>query len=703
MQGIDTRIVVNKETAQDPNLATRFSEEELARIGAVVWKGYDQDEYSRSVWKRRNQAGMDLALQVVKEKNFPWAGCSNIAFPLVTIATIQWHSLAYPQLVRDPRIVRYRTTAQDPTGKEWQRARRVEAHMSYQIFEEDRAWEEQMDRLLINLPIVGTAFKKVYYSGDVGGPTSELVLAQDLVVDYYAKSLDRAARKTQIIPLYRNDIYEKVGDGIFLDVLEDAWFKAPAVPKVDDQSAKRRRRTGQTPPENDLDTPFTTLEQHCLFDFDGDGYREPYIITIEANSKRVLRIVANWEGEEQVQRNARGEIRKITPTQYFQKYTFIPSPDGGIYDLGWGVLLGPLNESANTLLNQLVDAGTMATTSGGFLGRGIKVRGGQYSFAPLEWKRVDSTGDDIRKNVFPLPVREPSSVLFQLLSLLINYTQRISGSTDTIVGENPGQNTPASTTQSMIQQGMKIYNAIYKRVWRSMRGEFRLRYLVNANYLDNSSNAYGMGGQNISREDYLGNPDLIAPEADPNVSSPQQAQAKAMFLKQESMTTPGYDRTAVEKNLLRAFEIDGADVLYPGPDKVQPLPNPRVELEQIKLKGKQMEIQFQQQKFVLELQEEHQKNQAQILLWEAQAQKLLAEAGGVKAGHEIAAFEAAIGAAKTHNDAVMRQIETVMKMMERQDARGRDMEGMAGSSGNAGPQGIPAEGKAQPPGAMVGG
>src|SRR5258706_9432508 len=141
-------------------------------------------------------------------------------------------------------------------------------------------------------------------------------------------------------------------------------------------------------------------------------------------------------------------IIRIDPVHYFTKYTFIPSPDGGFYGLGFGALLGPLNQSVDTLVNQLVDAGTMSNSGGGFLARGVKIKGGKSSFDPFEWKPVDSTGDDLRKNIFPLPIREPSNVLFQLLGMLVGYAEKISGATDIMTGVSPGQNTPAETSRN---------------------------------------------------------------------------------------------------------------------------------------------------------------------------------------------------------------------------------------------------------------
>jgi chaperonin GroES len=332
----------------------------------------------------------------------------------------------------------------------------------------------------------------------------------------------------------------------------------------------------------------------------------------------------------------------------------------------------------NSIINQLIDAGTMSNSAGGFLGRGAKIRGGTYTFAPLEWKRVDSTGDDLKKSIFPLPVREPSQVLFQLLSLLINYTQRISGSTDTLAGENPGQNTPATTTNAMIEQGLKIYNAIYKRVWRSMKEEFRKLYMLNRVFLPMVT-SFGEAESKVLREDYLGDPNRISPVADPSITSESQRLQQAMAIKQAAATTPGYNPVEVEKNYLRALHVDAWETMYPGPQQLPPPKNPKVQIEEIKAQTKQMSMQADMQKFVANLMEQRRLNSAKILQLEAQAAKLVAEAGGVETGHEIAAFEAAIGALKTHDESLRGGIELMMKQMEsgNEATNGTGMAGLA--------------------------
>ncbi len=213
-----------------------------------------------------------------------------------------------------------------------------------------------------------------------------------------------------------------------------------------------------------------------------------------------------------------GKIISIKPTNYFTKFSFIPSPDGGIYDLGFGTFLGPINEAVSTGVNQLLDMGTMQNSIGGFLGRGAKIRGGIYTMAPWEWKRVDSTGDDLQKSLVPYPTRQPLDVTLKLIGLLIDYANRIAGTVETQVGENPGQNTPAETARTTNENGMQMFNMIFKRVWRSLKEEFKKLYGLNAMYL-RTHQTFGPNSEMVMREDYIGDPDQIAPVANPAVTS----------------------------------------------------------------------------------------------------------------------------------------------------------------------------------------
>jgi len=682
MLELETTLRFDAAAMRKANLAGALSERDLARIGEWVVRGYEQDEASRSAWKRRTQAAMDLALQVTQDKSFPWPNCSNIAFPLVTIGAIQFHARAYPALVPSTDLVKCRVIGADPDGSLRDRADRVAKHMSYQLLEEDEAWEEQHDRLLLQVPIVGSAFKKTYRDAS-GQNRSELVSAHDLVMDYSAKSVETCRRKTHIVPMYRNDLMERFAKGIFTDLSEEPWFNEPARARA---TPEADRRTGSTPPPTgDEHTPFTLLEQHTWLDLDGDGYAEPYIITVESVSQKVLRIVARCDREEDVTRLRSGRIVGIHATEYFTKYGFIPAPDGGIYDIGFGVLLGPLNESVNTLVNQLVDAGTMANTAGGFLGRGAKIRGGVYTFAPLEWKRVDASGDDLHKSIVPLQVREPSQVLFSLLDLLINFTSRISASTDMMVGETPGQNTPAEVARTSVEQGMKIYSALFKRMWRCMRDEFRKLYSLNAIHAVDMVQA-GVAGLEITAEDYKGDPRAIRPAADPNASSDVMQLQQAQALKAAAATTPGYDTTAVERRYLKALRVEDAELVYPGPEKIPAGKSEKLQIEELKVQAKQLAVQTDMQKFVLELIENRKLIQAQIAKLEADAALAVTKAGAIDEGHKLAAMSAVVGLLKTHDDSLRGWAETMLKQLGGENAKpaAGGIRSMAGPSSNSG-------------------
>jgi chaperonin GroES len=672
MLELDTKLTLDNNTINAPNLTDAFSDYDLSKLGAECLAGYIRDKQSREIWMRRNEAGMDLALQIQKDKTFPWPSAANVAFPLVTIAALQFHARAYPALLDGPRIVK--VALSDPQNDmEAGRGDRIAGHMSWQLLFEDKCWEEQEDRAIFNLSIVGCNFKKSYRCAATRGNVSELVLAKNLVLDYWAKSVEDCPRKTHIIPMFRNDIYEGVKRGLYRDVLEQAWYQSTPRVRSDRARIEQDNRQGITPPAPDETSAFTILEQHCNLDLDGDGYAEPYIITFEESSATILRIVCRFNSEKDIERvasgNRKGDIIRIQATEYFTKKSFIPSPDGGIYDIGFGVFLGPLNEATNSLVNMLLDCGTLQTTAGGFLGRGVKVRGGTYSFSPFEWKRVDSTGDDLRKSIFPLPVNTPSDVLFQLLSLLINYASRVSGTTDITVGENPGQNTPAQTTQTMVEMGQKIYTAIFKRLWRSSKAEFEKLFKLNQMYLI-PGKVYP-GGATL--EDYRGDGFEICPVADPNVTSENIQIQRAMMLKQAAATTPGYNKDLVEMKFLSALRIEDAKMLFPG--GAPPPEDPRITLEKVRIQGQAQlkqgdlalraaDMQHQQQKEAIELMEERRLNNAKIIQLMAQADQFAATAQNESAYAQVAAIDAQIAAAKMDNERIRTHLDHVMRAIE---------------------------------------
>ena len=614
----------------ESNIATLLCDEDLKTIGMQVVRDFDNDLMSRSSWEKRTEASLKLALQVAETKNFPWANASNVKFPLITIAALQYHARSYPVLIDSDLPVKCRVVGDDKDGLKALRSTRVEQHMSYQLLEEDEDWESEMDKVLITQPIIGCAFKKTYYDPICKHNISENVLAKDLVVNYWTKSLETASRVSHGLQMTKNEIYERVARGLWLDVSEGRQQQSMSAMGNPLQQTQDKAQ-GLTPPEpNDSSTPIEIIEQHCHIDFDDDGYAEPYIVYVRRDNRKVARIVARYIDKD-VERNKEGTILSIKGEQYFTKYPFIPSPDGGFYDLGFGVLLGPLNESINTIINQLVDAGTLSNTAGGFLSRGIKLRGGNYSFNPMEWKHVDTTGDDLRKGIVPLPVREPSQVMFTLLNLLINYGERIGGAVDIMTGQNPGQNTPAETTRTMTEQGMKIFNGIFKRTHRSLKQEFRKLYRLNQIFIteDTSFVSDAKSSGMILASDYAGPVTDVMPTADPSVTSDAQRLNQASAIAQRVAATPGlYNRYEAEYTFLKAMKVTNIEKILPdpkGPNAVPPPINPKIQIEQLKQQAKQASDQLTMKMALLKLMSEAEVNQAQI-------QKLEAEAEAIKIG-----------------------------------------------------------------------
>lgn len=698
---LKTKISINPDTIKSPNLLDRFDAEDQQRIAEHVFTGYSRDKLSRSRWERRTSAAMDLAMQVQQDKTFPWPGAANVIFPLITIGALQFSAKAYNNIIQGTNIVRYRTLG----GSDKQavaRATRIGQHMSWQVLEQDMGWEEQHDRLFINLAIVGSNFVKTYHNASLGYSVSELVMARDFVIDYWAKSVEQAARKTHRLAMYKNEIHERCMQGTYShSVLDAVWFnQAAQVQAPSDYNTQNRR--GQTTPQPDDSSAHAMLEQHLWLDLDGDGYEEPYICTIEEASKAPVRLCLRIDSMGQV--HYRGDrISSITATEYFTNYTFIPSPDGGIYGLGFGTFLGPLNEAVNTGINQLLDAGTMQNSNGGFLGRGAKIRGGVYNLPPFGWNRVDSTGDDLRKNMVPFPDRQPADVVFKLVGLLIDYANRVAGTQDEQVGGNPGQNTPASTYQGMQETGMQTFKMIYKRVWRCMKEEFKKRYALNALYID-AVEEFGNAADKVYREDYKGNADQIAPVANPNITSTMMKFQQATMVKQAAMATPGYDIPVVEKKWLTSMEIDDIDEIYPGPDNVKPLPNAKLMIEQMKTQLGMAKVQAEKMKWANHLLEEQRLNNAKIMQLQAQAYALVKGAQTADVAQKLEALEMVMEQLKDHNKMIGDLADAAQKGMQDGQSSGEDgVPGLEGQQGNSGGNAVSGPGAGGAQGAVGGG
>ena len=585
---------------ESKNIAEDLDEDLLTKIGDQCKRGYEADLASRSTWEKSLEEWTKLAIQVKEDKSYPWPGASNIKFPLLSTAAMQFSARAYPTLIpSDNKPVKCRVIGKDPQGIKASRAFRVSDHMSYQLTEEMPYWDEDMDRLLIVLSIAGTCFKKTYYCPLDEVNESCLVLPKDLVVNYWTRQIEKADRISHKIWMTKNKLKERVNAKLFRDV----DLGEPSIEEtVDDRTVNR----GLTVGEEDTTTPYLFIEQHTWYDLDEDGYAEPYIVTFDLKSGEILRITARFD-EEGIKTNDDGDLIKIEPIQYFTKYGFIPNPDGGFYDLGFGALLAPLNESANTVVNQLVDAGSLSNLQTGFISKGLRLKLGESRFQPGEWKAVNATGEDLKKGIFPLPVRDPSQVLFQLLQLLITSTKELASVAEIFVGKMPGQNTPASTTMASIEQGMKVFTAIFKRVYRSFTKELRKIYRLNKLYID-PQKYQDILDDPASVQDYSGSENDIVPSADPQAISDTVKQMKAEALLQ-LMQTGALDNNEVVKRVLEAQGQPDIEALI---NKEPPPPSPEQQKMQMEMQMKQQDGQMKAQEMQMKLQVEQQMAQIQM-------------------------------------------------------------------------------------------
>ncbi len=657
------------------NLADQMDAADLQYVGNCALEGYMEDKRSREEWEERNKRSLELALQVMQQKTFPWPGASNVKFPLVTVAALQFQALAYPALIDAPDLVKCIVYGTDPDGSKTARAERIAAHMSWQNLEQDTGWEEAHDKGLLVQAIAGNAFFKKIFDPACRHIVTQLVLPTDFVLNYYTRDIDSSPRYTHTFELTPNAIRTRELDKRFRAPPEGTDVPKTTTGQMDD-SAKRERDERQglsSPPEGDT-TPYFTGEQYCWWDLDGDGYAEPYIVTFDIGTGFVRRMVARFLPSDI--RYLDGKVYEITPVKVFTKVPFVPSPDGGFYDLGLGSLLGPINESVNTALNQIFDAGTMATLGGGFLGRGFKNRAGPFSMRPFEWNPIDAPGDDLRKNILPLPVREPSPVLFQVLGLLIQYGERIISTNEIQAGENPGQNTPAETTRTLDANGRRMANAVYKRTWRAFRDEYRIQYDLDQKFLsvseDYANLTTGQGAM-IAADDYSGSNLLVRPAADPYIISDAQKVQQATNLLQAAQSMPGFNRYQVGKRWLKAMKVQDVDAVYPplppDPQTGQPMqdfppppPDPKMiqaQVAQGKLELDKMEFQAEQMQARIELMLEVQERGAKIINLQSQATLYQAQAKSEEMEPAIKLIYAQIESEASKRDQALRLIDTL--------------------------------------------
>lgn len=569
----ETEIALNK-----VNLAEDKDEDELRAISMECKRGFQSDAESMNGWLTEIAEWSKLARQVREQKTFPWPDASNIKYPLISTAALQFSARAYPTLVpADGKLVKTRVYGKDPTGEKAKKGDRIATYMSWQLVEEIPHWEEEMDKLLIMNAVVGQTYKKTYYDPTTEKIQSCLVYPENFVIDYWARSIESCMRYSEIHEMTKQEIEEYVRREYFLDVELGTPTGNKAIPQSEKPNSQQKS-------VNDFTTPYQIIEQHTWLDLDGDGLREPYMVWFEYESGKILRIQVRYSPDDIYTKGKK--VLGFKPHCHYTKFGFIPNPDGSFFDMGFGHLLGPLNEAVNTNINQLTDSGTLNNLQAGFISKGLRIKMADTTWHPGEWKAVNATADDLRKQIVPLPSKEPSNVLFQLLNLLITSGKELASVAEIFVGKMPGQNTPATTTMASIEQGMKVFTAVYKRIYRSLTSEYKKIFYLNSYYLDPKT--YGkVLDEPINPEDFNDDEYDVCPSADPTATTQTEKLVKAQGL-MELLGTGLIDPQKVIMRVLQAQEQPNWEELIPGlqqtgqPTPPQEKPDPKVEAIRMK-------------------------------------------------------------------------------------------------------------------------
>jgi chaperonin GroES len=574
------------------NLAEQLNADQLQIIGDQVHEHYSDDRVSREDWEDGYSKWLDMACQKKTTKNKPFANCANIKYPLVTQAALAFNARATPALIPNSEPVGAAPVGPDPDGQKTAVARIISAHMNHQLITEMSEWEEEMDGLLMSMSISGMEFKKTYYDNKKKRNVSRHVTPLQLVINYWAVDIE-SARKTEILKWSKNQLVEKINSGAFVDI---AWDDLDDPTNSSDTGAEEdnKDRLGLAPPARiDSATPYVVLEYHGYYDLDGDGYEEPYIITILEHDHTVLQITPRFTVDN-VEFTESGDVIAITPLESYTKYGFIPNPDGSFYHIGFGHILYPLNVAVNTAINQTLDNGTLNNTNSGFLGRGAKVKGGMFSMSAGKWLHVNASGDDLRKSIVPMPKNPVSPALMNLISFLVESGQKLSSTTDIMSGQAPGQNSKTGVVQAVRDEGQKVFTAIYKRARRSLKSELDKLFSLNSIVLNSGYQTRIHASSEIfgATADLYGNTQFnIQPSADPNIAIKEQKLQKDMMVMQTIQQVGMGDLSVAVRNLFVTMEVEDVDKLLP--QDAQPQQDPKMAIEQMKMQAAQEKLKME--------------------------------------------------------------------------------------------------------------
>jgi phosphoglycolate phosphatase-like HAD superfamily hydrolase len=545
------------------NLGELLPEDVLKPIGLELVGNYKEYKTSRKDWEQSYIQGLDLLGFKYENRTEPFQGASGATHPVLAEAVTQFQAGAYKELLPAEGPVRTQVVGKPDPQKEAQ-SQRVKNYMNYELMEKMEEYEPEFDQMLFHLPLAGSTFKKVYYDDLLGRAVSKFIPAEDLIVPYTATSLDDAESIIHTIKISENDLRKQQVGGFYSDV----ELGPPGVDNNDELTKKERELSGtkKTGRQEDI---YTLLECHVNLDLEGfedkddelnpTGIKLPYIVTVEESSQKVLSIRRNYEPTDP----------KRNKIHYFVHFKFLPGL--GFYGFGLIHMIGGLSRTATAALRQLLDAGTLSNLPAGFKQRGIRVRDEASPLQPGEFRDVDAPGGNLRDAFMPLPYKEPSPTLLQLMGVVVGAGQRFAAIADMQVGDG-NQQAAVGTTVALLERGSKVMSAIHKRLYSAMRTEFKLLSKVFKTYLP-PVYPYDVVGANreIKQMDFDDRVDIL-PVADPNIFSMAQRVTLAQTELQLATSQPQiHNLYSAYRKMYEALGVKNIDAILPPPAPVQPL------------------------------------------------------------------------------------------------------------------------------------
>ena len=547
------------------NLAEVLDESYLQSLSNELLEKFENDKSTREEWEQGYTKGLDLLGFKYEERTRPFRGASSVNHPMLAQAVTQFQAMAYVELLPSDGPVRTQVVGAN-SEKLQQSAERVKDYMNYEITHVMEDYNPEMDQLLFQLPLSGSAFKKIYYDEVQGRATSKFIPAEDVIVPYGASDLDSCDRITQIVKLSINDLRKKQISGFYRDIELEGYEGYEA----SDVQEKKNEIDGERPNDYAMDDMTELLEMHIDLDLEGfedinpkdnqpSGIKLPYIVTVDRGSNKILSVYRNY--------NQNDILRK--KNEYFVHYKFLPGL--GFYGFGLIHMIGGLTRTATTALRQLLDAGTLSNLPAGFKSRGLRIRDDDQPLQPGEFRDVDAPNGIIREALMPLPYKGPDQTLFALLGFCVDAGKQFAAVADMQLSEIGSSQTPVGTTMALMERGTKVMSAVHKRLHYAQKKEFNLLAKIFKQVLPPAYPYNVAGGpREIKLVDFDDSIDIL-PISDPNIFSMSQRVTLAQNQLQLAQSNPQiHNLYEAYRRMYIALGVKDIEQILPIPQGPQP-------------------------------------------------------------------------------------------------------------------------------------